>query len=323
MKANLDPIFKLYLKPLTKYFTSNIKEVIMNKPQEVVLEDLKGKWSYKTDKELNLKWAEEFAKAMGVWTGQKVGEEHPTLSFRLPKTGDKKQEQGGHRVQIFFGNICGSGFSMSIRLNRGIIFDIEKFNFSKEDQEQVIDFIKNKKTVLISGGTGTGKTSLLNSLFKYVSLDERLITIEGVSELKPPHRNCTSLFYSENQTSSGNRTVADLLNESLRARPDRVILGELRKENSFVFLRAINTGHEGSMATVHANNPQEAISALIDNMIMNGDIAEGAMTTCRNRLLSNIAGVVQMTRGSEGKIFAYLQLTNNMNFSNDSLRLIA
>ena len=193
----------------------------------------------------------------------------------------------------------------------GISYKLSQFGLSEEKSKVIIDLIKNKKTLLISGGTQTGKTSFLNTLLNYIPLEERIITIEGVSELKVPHTNCLNLFYSENETSAGDRSVAELLNDTLRARPDRIILGELRKENSYAFLRAINTGHGGSSATVHSNSPKEAITALVDNMVMNGDVSEGAVNTCRNRLLDLVDGVVQLDKVN-GKPQAYLELTRSL-----------
>lgn len=308
----IDAVYRHYLEPLTKYFQKDIKEFVMNAPSDILLENAKGEWTKKTDKELNKKWAKEFANAMAAWTGQKVGDTNPTISFKIPQTGNKYHERGGHRVQIFYGDTCKSGFAMIIRLNMGLSFKFDDFGLSKQEGAEIDKLVKSKRTLLISGGTGTGKTSFLNSLLNYIPLTERIITIEGVSELRVPHANCLNLFYSENGTLAGNRGVADLLNETLRARPDRIILGELRKENSFAFLRAINTGHGGSYATIHANSPHEAITALTDNMVMNGDIAEGAIATCRNRLLDNIDAIVQLERSLNGKMFARLEFTKKL-----------
>jgi type IV secretion system protein VirB11 len=304
----IDAVYRHYLDPLTKYFQKDIKEFVMNSPSEILLETTKGQWLKKHDKELNKKWAKEFSNAMAAWTGQKVGDNHPTISFKIPQTGNKYHERGGHRVQIFYGETCKSGFAMVVRLNVGMSFTFKDFGLTDNNSTAINKLVKDKRTLLISGGTGTGKTSFLNSLLHQIPMSERIITIEGVSELRVPHTNCLNLFYSENGTLAGNRGVAELLNETLRARPDRIILGELRKENSFAFLRAINTGHGGSYATIHANSPQEAITALIDNMVMNGDVAEGAIATCRSRLLDNIDGIVQLERKAHGIMSARLEI---------------
>lgn len=308
------PILKLDLDKLKKYFLPEVKEVVINKPGEVLYETVDGKWITKKDKNLNLRWAEEFAQEMASFSGQKFGKNHPILSFKIPTFGTRAEEKGGHRVQIFHGDICQSRFAMAIRLHRDVTFSLDNFCLSREDKDTIVDLVKNKKTLLISGGTGTGKTSFLNTLLEFIPKTERLITIEGVSELKVPHNNKVSLIYSENDTSVDNKGVAALLNSTLRARPDRIILGELRKENSYVFLRAINTGHEGSLATIHANNPKQAILALVDNMIMNGDISEDAVVTCRNRLLHDVAAVVQMKREEGGKISAYVERTSDIHY---------
>ena len=104
----IDAVYKHYLDPLTKHFQKGIKELVMNSPSEVLLEPTIGEgWIRKIDKELNKKWAGEFSRAMASLTGQKVGDNNPSISFKIPKTGNKYHERGGHRVQIFYGDKIG------------------------------------------------------------------------------------------------------------------------------------------------------------------------------------------------------------------------
>jgi len=249
-------------------------------------------------------WCEGMAQAMAAYSGQKFSKFEPTLSFKMPKSGTKKEEQGGHRVQVFYGPTCKNKFAMTIRLYRNKIFNLDNYKIRAEDKTKIIAAVKEKDNLLISGGTGTGKTSFLNMLLRFIEKDERLVTIEGVSELIVPQDNHCSLFYSENQTSASGKTVSELLNDTLRMRPDRIIMGELRKENCFVFSRAINTGHEGSMATIHANSPEDALDAMVDNVVINGDAPEGAINIFRNQLKKRIGGVIQLKREG-GKVSGY------------------
>lgn len=287
------------LKPLRVHFSAEYKEIIMNKPCEIYIERARGGWEVVKDKELNYSWFKSMANHMCVTNGQNFTPETSMASFKLPE---------GHRVQIISGDSTRDKFAMAIRLNRGIIFDINDYEIGSEEKEKIIQHVKDKKNILVSGGTQTGKTSFLNSLINhYVERDSRLVTIEGVPELViKHHKNVTPLFYKENEKDTDDN-ASELLNASLRLRPDRIILGELRKENCFVFARAINTGHDGSMATIHANSPEDAISAIKENIIMNGDAAEGALTILDNQLRRNIHGVIQLEKIKGGKVRGYFR----------------
>jgi len=293
---SVSPIYRNKLKDLVKYFKPDVKEFIMNKPKEVWLEYEDGHWERIIDPKLDFKWAETFAEASASHSDQKFNTKNPTLSFKIPKLGNKHEERGGHRVQVFYDSTTEYKFSMAIRLYRGIVFSIDDYQMTAKEKEGIIDAVKSRENLLISGGTGTGKTSFLNMLLRYIDKKERLVTIQGVPELIVPQENHCALYYSENETFAGNKQVSHLLNDTLRMRPDRIILGELRKENSFIFARAINTGHEGSLATVHANSPTEAIEAIVDNTIINGDAAEGAINIFSKQLRNRIYGVVQLKR---------------------------
>jgi len=291
-----DPIVNKQLEPLRVYFNDNIKEIIMNKPQEILIEKASGEWETKEDKNLTLGWFRDFAKIMASYSGQKFDYSTPLLSFKLPE---------GHRVQIIYGDsYTKASMLLSIRLFRNKNFTLDDYVITKEDKLAIINSVKNKQTIIVAGGTGTGKTSFLNTILSYVEKDCRIITLEGVPELKINHNNWASIYYSENKTACGNKDISELLNTTLRMRPDRIIFGELRKENCFTFVRAINTGHSGSMATIHANSPEDVISAIKENIIMNGDAVEGALNILDKQLRKSIHGVIQLQR-YENKIKGY------------------
>jgi type IV secretion system protein VirB11 len=116
--------------------------------------------------------------------------------------------------------------------------------------------------MIISGGTSTGKTTFLNALLQEIPPDERIITIEDTREVNPPHGNQLNLIAAKGDQGKALITIQDLLEASLRLRPDRIILGELRGKEAYTFLRAINTGHPGSISTLHADSPSGAIEQL-------------------------------------------------------------
>ncbi|MGL4683584.1 MAG: CpaF family protein, partial [Hafnia alvei] len=153
--------------------------------------------------------------------------------------------------------------------------------------------------IIISGGTGSGKTTLLNALSKYIDPSERIITMEDAAELRmmQPHvlRMETRLAGVEN---TGQITMRALLINSLRMRPDRIIVGECRGEESFEMLQAMNTGHDGSMSTLHANNPRDAISRL-ENMVMMAGM-NIPMESIRRNIVSAINIVIQVSRLNDG-----------------------
>lgn len=302
----LDPIFRHFIKPLAPYFKGDIKEVVMNRPQEIWLEHANGEWEKIKDKNLHSEWANSMTRAMAAYSKQKFGRHNPTLSFKIPKFGNKPEEKGGHRVQIFSDATTSNGFAMSIRIYSGKIFTIDDYNISPSDKKRILKAIKEHENIIISAGTGTGKTSFLNMLLRHMDQDERIVTIEGVPELIVPHENHCGLFYSENQTFAGNKGVSELLNDTLRMRPDRILMGELRKENCYIFARAINTGHQGSLSTIHANSPTDAISAMIDNVIINGDAVEGAIHVFEKQLRKRIDGIVQLQR-VKNKVEGYFE----------------
>ncbi|SEE71297.1 type IV secretion system protein VirB11 [Rhizobiales bacterium GAS191] len=122
--------------------------------------------------------------------------------------------------------------------------------------------IEERVSMVISGGTSTGKTTFLNALLQEVPEDERIISIEDTRELQPPHLNYVPLIASKGEQGLSRVTIQDLLEASLRMRPDRLFLGEVRGAEAFTFLQAINTGHPGSMTTVHANSPLQAYDRL-------------------------------------------------------------
>ncbi|MDF5300339.1 CpaF/VirB11 family protein, partial [Vibrio parahaemolyticus] len=153
--------------------------------------------------------------------------------------------------------------------------------------------------ILISGGTGSGKTTLLNSLSQYIGEDERIVTIEDAAELRLQQPNLVRMeTRAESIEHTGLVTQRDLVINALRMRPDRIILGECRSSEAFEMLQAMNTGHEGSMSTLHANSPRDAISR-VESMVMMANLNQ-PLDAIRRAIVSAIELVVQVSRLRDG-----------------------
>lgn len=160
--------------------------------------------------------------------------------------------------------------------------------------------VRAKLNIIISGGTGSGKTTLLNILSGFIDDEERIITIEDAAELKLHQKHVVSLeTRMVNYEGEGEITIRDLVRNSLRMRPDRIIVGEVRGKEAFDMLQAMNTGHEGSITTLHSNSPDDAINRLETMMLMNDmDLPVSAI---RNYIEKAINIIVQIDRLSDGK----------------------
>lgn len=283
-----DKIMAAKLAAIIPYISKkNAVEVRMNRPTEVIVTFADGSKKFESDPQLNFQFLKNMAQILANKTGQIFTEENPILSAKI---------SGGHRVQIMGFDSTSHGFAMVIRIKRHVDYKFSDFGLSPETEKTIISAIKNRNTILISGGTGSGKTTFTNMLIPHIAADERIVTIEGVAELEVPHKDWCPLTYSENGTSISGNTAAGLLRASLRLSPDRLILGEIHTENAHVFAQAINTGHEGSIATIHANGPASAIVALIAKMILSGHADSGSIGILKDQICQDIKGVMQIDR---------------------------
>ncbi|MDD9911420.1 MAG: ATPase, T2SS/T4P/T4SS family [Alphaproteobacteria bacterium] len=301
----LSPAEKQLAEPLLNYLTPDRiegkKEVVVNKPGQIGYEAYDSTWSFVDAPELTNDVLTQIMSLLAERTNQTYNVANPILSVKMP---------GGHRAQFVAGQQNAKRFSLCIRLSSERKFTLDNYVMSEADKKAAQEAVKNKKTILISGGTGSGKTSFMNAVIEFIPDDERLITIEDVPELIVPHENMCALLFANFQKSGGmsrQEAVNELLNACLRMRPDRIIMGEIRKENAFTFCSAINTGHSGSMATIHANTPEAALDAVINRVLLNGDTTESAINILRNQLKDDIYGVVQLERRGP-KVHAYFRV---------------
>jgi pilus assembly protein CpaF len=170
--------------------------------------------------------------------------------------------------------------------------------------------VKLRKDIIISGGTGTGKTTFLNMLSSYIPSGERIITVEDVAELRLQQEHWVRLeSRPPNVEGKGEVTIRDLVKNCLRMRPDRIVVGEVRGAEALDMLQAMNTGHEGSLATIHANAPREALTRMETLCLTAG--AELPIWALREMIASAVHMIVQLTRFSDGtrKITSVTEIT--------------
>lgn len=292
----LSPQEKKAFEPLLQYLApekiADKKEFIVNRPMQAGYETFKGDWEFIDAPDLTYDLLMKITNLLADKMGLVYDVHNPIMSMRLP---------GGHRAQIVAGQQNLRKFSLTVRLIQEREIKLSDYQMSDADKHAVIEAVQNQKTLLVSGGTGSGKTTFLNSILGYIPSHERLVTLEDVPELKLSHENvCSFMFGAIGTPEEQQRHVNSLLNACLRMRPDRILLGEIRKENAFVFCSAINTGHKGSIATIHANNPDMALDAVINRVLLNGDIGESAINILRRQLIDDIYGVVQLERAPGG-----------------------
>jgi pilus assembly protein CpaF len=210
----------------------------------------------------------------------------------------------GSRINVAVRPIAVDGPLVSIRKFADQAFDMEGLvavgSVTQRIAELLAAAVRARLTILVSGGTGSGKTTLLNALSTSISHKERLITIEDAAELRLQQPHVGRLeTRPPNIEGRGEIRQRELVKNALRMRPDRIIVGEVRGEEAFDMLQAMNTGHEGSMATIHANNPRDALARMTQMVGMAGlNMSE---TSVRTQITSAISIIVQLQRFSDGR----------------------
>jgi pilus assembly protein CpaF len=226
--------------------------------------------------------------------GRRIDESSPMVDARLPD---------GSRVNAIIPPLSLDGCALSIRRFGTSPLTSEKMlelkSISPEMLQILAAAVRARISILVSGGTGAGKTTFLNMLSKYIPETERLVTIEDAAELQLQQENVVRLeTRPPNVEGNGAVRQRQLLINSLRMRPDRIIIGEVRGEEAFDMLQAMNTGHEGSMTTIHANTCRDALARLESMVAMaNINLPDRAV---RQQITSAIAIVVQVSRMSDG-----------------------
>ena len=275
-----------FLAPLAAFLARpDITDIFVNRPGEVWIEAVGGAIEVVAVPELTGQVLARLARQIAAANAQGISRQHPLLAAALPD---------GSRVQIALPPATRGEIAMAIRKHVAIDMTLDSFraagafsatrtapgeapaNASRAGEpaadamELLRTAVRERRNILISGGTSSGKTTFLNALLAEIPLAERLILIEDTPELRLKHPNAEGLIAARGETGEAEVTAEDLLIASLRMRPDRIILGEMRGSEAMTFLRAVNTGHPGSLSTIHADSPERAIDQLALLVLRNG-----------------------------------------------------
>ncbi len=280
--------------PLSPILRSpQISEVMVNGPERIFVES-KGKMHETNVKFFNERHLIQIIQRIVEPLGRHVDDASPMVDARLPD---------GSRVNAIIPPLALDGASLTIRKfadKKLTTEDLIKFGSMTEEMALFLqEAVRTRQNILVSGGTGSGKTTLLNVLSQFIPASERVVTVEDSAELKLSHRNIVRLeARPANTEGKGRVTIRDLVINCLRMRPDRIIVGECRGAEALDMLQAMNTGHDGSLTTAHANNPRDALSRLENMVMMAGyDLPSSAI---REQISSAIDLIVQQTRLPDG-----------------------
>ncbi len=305
---------KAYLAPFAPWLErADVTDILVNQPGEVWIETATQGLHRHPAPDLTEPTLTRLARQIAASTHQGVSREHPLLSAALAD---------GSRVQVIAPPATRKGVVLAIR--RHAIADLSLADLSQaglfraspppgEGDAALRNLLKSgdkagflkaavrrRKTMVISGGTGSGKTTLLNALLKEIEPAERLVVIEDAAEVKLDRDNAVGLLAVRGDQGEARVDADDLLTAALRLRPDRILLGELRGREAFAFLRAVNTGHPGSITTVHADSPSGAFDQIALLALTSGVNLTFEMASAYVRQVVDV--VVQISRGEGGRV---------------------
>jgi pilus assembly protein CpaF len=270
-----------------------ITEILVNGPSEVFIEK-HGKLQKSDVTFKNEEHVRHIIDRVVAPLGRRIDESSPMVDARLPD---------GSRVNAVIPPISLNGTLISIRKFKKTPFEMEDLmnynTFTNEMAFFLESIVRAKMNILVSGGTGSGKTTLLNAMAKSIPIKERVITIEDSAELRLNRASVVGMeARPANVEGTGEVSIRQLVKNALRMRPDRIIVGEVRGSEAFDMLQAMNTGHEGSITTVHANSPSDAISRVEGMVVMAGmDLPTHII---REYIVGALDFIVQAERLSDG-----------------------
>lgn len=279
------------LSPLLR--SPRISEIMINGPHVVFVESA-GKLFDSGVRFFNEQHLISIIQRIVEPLGRHIDDASPMVDARLPD---------GSRVNAVIPPLALHGAALTVRkfADRKLTTD-DLIAFGSMTREMALflqEAVRSRKNILVSGGTGSGKTTLLNVLSLFIPEDERVITVEDSAELKLTHPNLVNLeARPANIEGKGRISIRDLVINTLRMRPDRIIVGECRGAEALDMLQAMNTGHDGSLTTAHANNPRDALARL-ENMVMMAGF-ELPSTAIREQIASALDIIVQQTRLVDG-----------------------
>lgn len=304
---------RAYLAPLAGVLARpDVTDIYVNRPGEIWAETLGGAVERHDAPGLDTSTLDRLARQIAAISHQGISREHPLLSASLPD---------GSRVQVAAPPATRGSMAIAIRKHvssdmalsdyvtagafaettRAVASGKSETDLRLADLLEAADIagmlaaaVKARKNILVSGGTSTGKTTFLNALIREIPAEERLILIEDTPELHQHHDNLVGLLAVRGALGEARVSATDLLAASLRMRPDRIILGELRGEEAYTFLRAINSGHPGSMTSVHADSAERAIEQIVLLVLQAG--TQLSREDVRHYVRSTVDVYVQLAR---------------------------
>jgi type IV secretion system protein VirB11 len=299
-----------YLAPFAKWLERDtVTEILVNRPGEIWIEDAARSGMEKfAAPEIDDRLIQRLAEQVARVSHQGINREHPLLGATLPAEG-----WGGARIQFCGPPAARRHWAMAIRRHRRLDLPLDAYDAGPlvkpaappmpDPEQQPIAYlreaIRQRRTILISGGTSTGKTTFLNAMLGEIPAGQRVVLVEDTPELRLPGENGVGLVAVKGELGEAKVTANELLQAALRLRPDRIVLGELRGAESVSFLRAINTGHPGSFSTIHANSLRGALEQL-SLMVMQTGIGLSRSDTIAYAA-SVIDVIVQLGRDGEGR----------------------
>ena len=310
----IDPFLDAYLEPFRDWLAkADVTELLVNRPGEVWIEQ-RGEMSRHEAPAVDDALLQRLAEQVARVSHQGISRERPLLAAMLPN---------GARVQFVAPTATRAHWALAIRRHCLLDMPLEAYgngplrpqnkSLGSSPEADPIGFLReavlDRKTILISGGTSTGKTTFLNALMREVPAEERVIVVEDTAEVKLHGPNDLGLIAVKGELGEALINTDDLLQAALRLRPDRILLGELRGKEAVSFLRAVNTGHPGSFSTIHANSASGALEQLALMVMQSGLGLSRSETIDYARSVIDI--VVQLGReGAQRKIVAIEQLSS-------------
>ncbi|MDA8131746.1 MAG: ATPase, T2SS/T4P/T4SS family [Elusimicrobia bacterium] len=293
----LGPLEELMRDPsVTEIMVNSADKVYIEKSGKLIL----TKYKFRNDEQIM-----QVMKRIVAPLGRRIDESVPLVDARL---------KDGSRVNGIIPPLAVSGPTLTIRRFSAKPFTDAELVKKGSISATAVDFLKAcvrlRKDIIISGGTGTGKTTFLNMLSSYIPEDERIVTVEDTAELRLQQDHWVRLeSRPPNIEGKGEVSIRDLVKNCLRMRPDRIVVGEVRSSEALDMLQAMNTGHEGSLATIHANTPRDALTRMEAMCLMAG--ADLPIWALREMIASAVHMIVQLTRFSDGtrKITAITEIT--------------
>lgn len=254
-----------FLKPIEHLILdASVSEVMVNGPNQVFVER-SGFVEQVPGVSLGERSLLVAVKNIARRLGDDISEEKPILDSRLPD---------GSRVAAVIPPCSLAGVTLTIRKFNSRHFEIhdliESGTVTRALANRLEDYILQKRNLLICGGTGTGKTTLLNALGKFIPPDERIVLIEDTAEIQLPHANLVRLEARREQNGIPAVSIRDLLKAALRHRPDRIVLGEIRGSEAFDLLQLLNTGHAGTLSTIHASSAKQGLARFTSCVLQSG-----------------------------------------------------